>query len=104
MELAESSYLLAASLPRDERYGLAAQIRRCAISIPANIAEGHGRLHRGDYLRFLSIARGSLAELQTLLLLTSRLHRANISAPSALAVETARMLNSLIKHLRPPNP
>lgn len=100
MELAESCYRIGATLPTDERYGLVDQIRRSAVSIPANIAEGHGRLHRGDYLRFLSIARGSLAELRTLLLLSARLHHADISTASMLAGETSRMLSTLIRHLR----
>ena len=104
IELAEQSYLIAGLLPPHERHGLANQIRRCCISIPANIAEGHGRLHRADYIRYLSIARGSLSELQTLLLLTSRLYRSDISAAAPLATETARMLNVLIRRLRAPNP
>ena len=104
IELAEQSYLIAGALPPHERHGLASQIRRCCVSIPANIAEGHGRLHRGDYIRYLSIARSSLSELQTLLLLTSRLYCSDISAATPLATETARMLNTLIRRLRAPTP
>jgi four helix bundle protein len=65
MELLVEGYRVARQLPDVERYGLAAQLRRAAVSIPANIAEGFGRSARGDYLRHLSIATGSLRELQT---------------------------------------
>jgi four helix bundle protein len=67
MQLLVETYRVAAQLPDIERYGLASQLRRSAVSIPANVAEGFGRSARGDYLRHLSIASGSLRELQTLL-------------------------------------
>ena len=67
MQLLVETYRVAAQLPDIERYGLASQLRRAAVSIPANIAEGFGRSAPGDYLRHLSIALGSLRELQTLL-------------------------------------
>jgi four helix bundle protein len=67
MQLLVETYRVAAQLPDIERYGLASQLRRSAVSISANIAEGFGRSARGDYLRHLSIASGSLRELQTLL-------------------------------------
>ena len=65
MDLLVECYRVAAKLPSIERYGLASQVRRAATSIPANIAEGHGRATRGDFVRFLAIATGSLRELQT---------------------------------------
>ena len=65
MVLLVESYRVARQLPEVERYGLAAQLRRAAVSVPANIAEGFGRSGRGEYLRHLSIALGSLRELQT---------------------------------------
>src|SRR5688572_19891376 len=65
MELVVEAYRVARQLPSVERFGLAAQLRRAAISVPANIAEGFGRSARGDYLRHLSIASGSLREIQT---------------------------------------
>jgi four helix bundle protein len=73
MDLLVESYRVATKLPAIERYGLAAQLRRAATSIPANIAEGHGRAARGEFLHFLSIAAGSLRELQTHLEATTRL-------------------------------
>ena len=63
--LIKETYRLTAGLPKQEMYGLAAQMRRAAISIPANVAEGHSRQSTRDYIRFLSIANGSLRELDT---------------------------------------
>ena len=65
MGLVADVYRLTRSFPREEQYGLTAQIRRSAVSIPSNIAEGHGRHGTKDYLRFLGMANGSLFELQT---------------------------------------
>ena len=73
MDLVAESYILSGKLPKTEIYGLASQIQRSAVSIPANIAEGQGREHLGDYLHHLSVANGSLMELETHLLLVSRL-------------------------------
>ena len=67
MELVRECYHLAERLPAMERFGIATQIRRSAVSVPANIAEGHGRRGRAEFLHHLSIAEGSLRELQTLL-------------------------------------
>ncbi len=72
MELVDLTYRLARSLPRHEQYGLSDQLRRAAVSVPANIAEGHGRQHTKEFLQHLSIARGSLAEVLTLVLIASR--------------------------------
>jgi four helix bundle protein len=65
MKLAKEVYDLTAEFPQEERYGLSQQMRRSAVSIPSNIAEGSGRNHHREYLQFVGIARGSLAELDT---------------------------------------
>lgn len=65
MQLAKSIYELTASFPADERFGLMQQMRRAAVSIPSNIAEGAGRNGAKEYLHFIGISRGSLAELET---------------------------------------
>lgn len=72
MDLAEDVYRVARTLPEHERYGLAAQIRRAAVSVPANIAEGAARSTSREFVRFLRISLGSLAELETELLLAAR--------------------------------
>jgi four helix bundle protein len=74
MDLVKAAYALTGKLPQHERYGLASQIQRAAVSVPANIAEGHARDSTREYLRFLSIAIGSLAELSTLVELASGIH------------------------------
>jgi len=73
MSLAEAAYAVAGLLPDSERFGLSSQIRRAAISVPSNIAEGHERRSRAEYRRFIAIACGSLAELETQLELANRL-------------------------------
>lgn len=103
IELAVASHALARKLPRAEEFGLRNQIRRAAASIPANIAEGHGRVHRGDYVHHLSIARGSLTELETHLILGQRLSllsSTDIATALKLADEVSRMLYALISALR----
>ena len=103
VELVVESYRLTKLLPKSEAYGLASQIRRAAVSIPANIAEGHGREHLGDYLHHLSVANGSLMELETHLLLTHRLDYllvSQIEPVLKLAGEVGRMLAGLTRALR----
>jgi four helix bundle protein len=103
LELAEECYRLARNLPAIETFGLASQLRRASMSIVANIAEGYGREHRGDYIRHLSIAKGSLAELESLLMLGARVGYFGVDellTAARLSDETSRMLQSLIKRLR----
>jgi four helix bundle protein len=96
MELAEACYRVAADLPLDERYGLALQIRRAAVSIPANIAEGHNGRTRQVFLNHLAIALGSQAELETELELVQRLLHIDSSDAKTLAVEVGKLLHGLI--------
>jgi four helix bundle protein len=73
IELAKEIYQIASYLPEDEKFGLASQIKRCAISIPSNIAEGAGRNSNNEFVHFMSIANGSAYELQTQLILLGEL-------------------------------
>lgn len=95
MDLADGCYDVAAAFPLIERFGLAAQLRDSISSVPANIAEGYGRRHRGDYLRHLSMACGSPAESETHLLLAHRrryLDSETLDPIWALAQEVGKML------------
>lgn len=73
MELTEQVYLATADFPQKEMYGLVSQLRRAAVSIPSNIAEGSSRRSTAEFIRFINIASGSLAEVETQLLLSLRL-------------------------------
>jgi four helix bundle protein len=103
MDLVVESYKLTELLPGTELFGLAAQIRRAAVSIPANIAEGHGREHLGDYLHHLSVANGSLMELETHFLIGSRLSYFKVGKTQGalgLGAEIGRMLAGLVRKLK----
>ena len=91
-------YALTAKFPDAERYGLISQIRRAGISIPANIAEGAARGSDADYLRFLRISRGSLSELETLLLIAKNLHFLEESDYSSL-LDGCESIGSLLAGL-----
>lgn len=73
MDLVESVYGVSQLFPVEEKYGLIQQIRRAVVSVPSNIAEGYGRKHRGDYTHHLSMANGSLKEVETQLIVAGRL-------------------------------
>jgi four helix bundle protein len=73
IDLAEMIYRITDSFPQHERFGLVSQLRRAAVSVPSNIAEGYSRNRTGDYLRFIAIARGSLSEVKTQLIVAARL-------------------------------
>jgi len=100
MELAEAVYAATSKMPPDERFGLTSQLRRAAVSVPSNIAEGHARRSRQDYLRFLRMARGSVAEVSTQLELAFRLRLISPDQQlSDLVGEVARILQALIRAL-----
>ena len=105
MELAKGIYGLVKYFPKEETYGLSDQMRRAAVSIPSNIAEGHARQTTKDYIRFLYIARGSRAELETQLLLAKDLgyfqavSEQDLDSLLALTDEIGRMLFSIITKL-----
>jgi len=89
--------------PKEEVYGLTSQIRRSAVSIPSNIAEGYGRNSTGDYIRFLQIASGSLYEFQTQLEISFQLAYLNEEKYveiNSLSVEIEKMLSSLISKIK----
>lgn len=105
MDLVVLSYKVSSRLPAEEKFGLISQIRRAAVSVPANIAEGYGRRRRGDYLQHLSIANGSLKELETHFLIAVRLGhltQTDIQPVLALAEEVGKMLGSLLRKLEQP--
>ncbi len=97
-ELAAHVYDLAKQLPKEETFGLGLQMRRAAVSVASNIAEGFGRNSRPEFIRFLRIARGSIAELSTQLTLVGDLRLAAISPmlPDLLE-ETDRVIGALIR-------
>lgn len=102
MDLVESVYHLIQALPSEERFGLADQMRRAAVSIPSNIAEGHARSGDKEFRNFLHIASGSRAELQTQILICERvglLTRAQTKPALLLTEEVGKLLHAFIVSL-----
>jgi four helix bundle protein len=102
MNLAEEVYKVCRSFPREEIYGLTSQLRRAAVSIPSNVAEGQGRRTTADFLRHLSIAYGSLLELETQVLIATRLSylsEGKCLVVMNMAAEVGRLLNGLMSSL-----
>lgn len=101
MELVQEVYALTRDLPKEETFGLTSQIRRSAISIPSNIAEGKKRSTKKDFLHFLTIADASAAELETQILIVEKIY-GNINTLQAIGmlVEVQKMLSVLIKKLK----
>lgn len=105
VDLVTEIYKATAVFPKEELYGLTSQIRRSAISIPSNIAEGHSRRSTNDYLQFLKIARGSSAELETQLIISKNLNYLNPENFQILIEKTSeisKMLNAVITKLLTP--
>lgn len=99
MDLTEEVYRLVRLLPREETYALSDQLRRAVVSVPSNIAEGHGRGSDKDFVKFLTIARGSLFEVETQLLICNRLNlipTETTQLAHSMIMEVGKMLNALI--------
>ncbi|MBL7847182.1 MAG: four helix bundle protein [Cyclobacteriaceae bacterium] len=102
MELVEKIYLETIRFPRTEVFGITAQMRRSAASIPSNIAEGHARNGTGEFRHFLGISKGSLAELETLIILSGKLNYLNATICESLmskCSEVNKLINGLLRSL-----
>ncbi len=102
IDLVVECYHLTSGFPRDERFSLTQQIRRAVVSVPSNIAEGHGRTHLGEYLYHLSIANGSLMELETQIIIARRLGflaQQGYNRLLSVTAELGRMLTGLRQKL-----
>jgi four helix bundle protein len=102
IDLVEEVYRIIGTFPADERYALGAQIRRSVVSVPSNIAEGQARQHTGEFKQFLYISLGSLAELDTQLIIARRLSFISEQAHGDIKeriIELRKMLSSLVKKL-----
>ena len=107
MVLARQVYRLTSSFPETETFGLTSQMQRCSVSVPSNIAEGHGRLTDRSFAQFLSQARGSLNELSTQIELARELGFASTSEAATLLQDVeqiAKMLNALLTSVRRGSP
>ena len=103
MDLVVECYTLTKSFPGTELYGLSSQLQRAAVSVPANIAEGQGRQHRSEFIQHLSIASGSLAEVETHIRIAQRLKYLPEKKAQELLLRTGevgRLLNGLLRYLR----
>lgn len=103
MNLAENCYKLTRSFPKEEIYGMVSQVRRSAVSIPANIAEGYGREYRQEYIQFLRIAQGSLKELETHLILSQRVELTTSDQIDSILKQSesvGKLLRALIRSLQ----
>jgi len=100
MELAEQIYAVTAKFPKEELYGLTSQTRRCAVSIPSNIAEGAARNSRKEFVQFLHIALGSAAELETQLILAKNMGFLSETSPFNRIEKVRMMLSGLIRFLK----
>jgi four helix bundle protein len=106
MDLAVSVYRVSRSLPQDERFGLTTQVRRAAVSVPGNIAEGQCRRTSGEFLNCLSHACGSIGELETHMLLSGRLQFIDAESVAGIldqSAEVGRLVNGLMRSLKDPS-
>jgi four helix bundle protein len=106
MNLVEATYRMTTKFPREELYGLTSQMRRAAISVPSNIAEGQARSTTRDFLHFLAIAYGSLKEIETQVLIAERLRYINNRQSTDFVqstIEVARLISGLANSLKKKN-
>jgi four helix bundle protein len=106
MDLVMASYRTTAKFPKEEVYGLTSQMRRAAVSVPSNIAEGQARNTTREFLQFLAVAYGSLKELETQILIAERLAYIDAGASEALVestTEVARLISGLVNSLKKRN-
>ena len=104
MQMVRAVYKLTAQFPTAERFGLSGQMRRAAISVPSNIAEGYGRVTTGEFIQFLGHARGSSAEVETQLMIAKGLHFGldeTIDDAERLCFDVSRLLTGLMRSLKP---
>lgn len=99
VELVEAVYGMTKALPREERFGLAGQMQRAALSVPSNIAEGYGRGGDVEFGRFLRIARGSLFELETQLIVAERLGYSGKEALEPIVEKVFALLSGMLRKL-----
>lgn len=103
IDLVEAIYQTTTAFPREEVYGLTFQVRKAAVSVPSNIAEGHGRTSTREFLNFLSIAHGSLKEVETQLVIAERLKYMNQRVKESLlekSTEVGRLISGLSNSLK----
>jgi four helix bundle protein len=103
IQLTVSVYKLTQEFPKEELYGLTSQMRRAAVSVPSNIAEGHGRLNKNEYRQFLGIARGSNFELQTQIEIARALCKGNsrlLDETEGLSHEVGKMIFGILERIK----
>jgi four helix bundle protein len=103
IQLTVSVYKLTQDFPKEELYGLTSQMRRAAVSVPSNVAEGHGRLNKGEYRQFLGIARGSNFELQTQIEIARALSKGNsklLDETEGLSHEVGKMIFGILERIK----
>jgi four helix bundle protein len=102
IELVEEVYKITQTIPKEEMFGIISQMRRCSISIPSNIAEGHSRNSSGEFKQFLGIAKGSSAELETQLIIAQKLGyitNAKLGEVNSLLVDVRKLISGLLRSL-----
>jgi four helix bundle protein len=103
MDLAVAIYRYSEKFQKEERYGLTAQLRAAGVSVPSNIAEGYGQITTKNYARHIGIARGSLYEAETQILIASRLQylkKTDVDELTIISSEVGRLINGMLKSLR----